>query len=361
MLTPQQLSNVPDAVLAIFEQLDTALKVDAAKRISRDIVNVDRAAARAAMAAIASGASKDVSETVAATIKSAVKASTATDEKIYAAARLAGLIGPYATLQDSEVMTRIVVEAFGTIDNMLSLVKTSAMNSVNAAFNDAIDSAVVANLTGQPYTQTVRQAVNKIAETTTKVTYLTAAGETIKQGLFSAVSSMVQTGTHQAVLRIQESRMQEIGADYVEVTAHSGARPTHQVWQGKVFQYPDELIAATGYGSGEGLGGYNCRHSFYPYFPGIMEPLESRAIPNEVENDRLYELEQRQRLCERNIRGYKQRAAVQEAGGLTDDAAASNALVKKWRQEATAITKQTGGRRRYDREQMDPVNRIKVP
>lgn len=361
MLTPQQLSSISDAVVAVFVELDTAMKVEGARRIANDPANVDRAAARAAMAALSSGASKEVSETIAATIKSAVRASTATDEQIYAAARLAGIIGPYAALGDSEVMTRIAAEAFGNVDNMLSLVKTSALQAVQASFNDAIDSAVVANLTGKAYTETVAQAVNKIAETTTKVTFMTAAGETIQQGLFSAVSSIVQTGTHQAVLRIQESRMRELGAEYVEVTAHSGARPDHQVWQGKVFKYPDEFQAATGYGTGGGLGGKNCRHSFYPFFPDIMEPLEKRAIPDEKENARLYELEQRQRLCERNIRGYKQRAAIQEAGGLTDDAAKSNALVRKWQKEATAVTKQSGGRRRYDRERMDPINRITDP
>ena len=34
--------------------------------------------------------------------------------------------------------------------------------------------------------------------------------------------------------------------------------------------YP-EFIASTDYSTGEGLGGYNCRHSFYPFFVGVYK------------------------------------------------------------------------------------------
>lgn len=65
------------------------------------------------------------------------------------------------------------------------------------------------------------------------------------------------------------------GCDLVEVTAHSGARPEHAEWQGKVYsrsgkssKYPS-LVEATGYGTGPGLGGWNCRHSMFPYYEGM--------------------------------------------------------------------------------------------
>lgn len=64
------------------------------------------------------------------------------------------------------------------------------------------------------------------------------------------------------------------GCDLVEVTAHAGARPEHAVWQGKIYsrsgkseKYPS-LVESTGYGTGPGLGGWNCRHSMFPYFDG---------------------------------------------------------------------------------------------
>lgn len=58
------------------------------------------------------------------------------------------------------------------------------------------------------------------------------------------------------------------------MTAHGGARPEHAEWQGKVYsrsgkskKYPS-LVDKTGYGTGPGLGGWNCRHSMFPFYEG---------------------------------------------------------------------------------------------
>lgn len=60
----------------------------------------------------------------------------------------------------------------------------------------------------------------------------------------------------------------------MEVTAHAGARPEHAEWQGKIYsrsgkskKYPS-LKDKTGYGTGPGLGGWNCRHSMFPFYEG---------------------------------------------------------------------------------------------
>ena len=34
---------------------------------------------------------------------------------------------------------------------------------------------------------------------------------------------------------LQLARMEEVDCEFVEVTAHEGARPTHAVWQGRVY------------------------------------------------------------------------------------------------------------------------------
>ena len=74
---------------------------------------------------------------------------------------------------------------------------------------------------------------------------------------------------------LQLARMEEMDCEFVEVTAHEGARPTHAVWQGRVYHRGGAVVhdgeryedfeAATGYGTGPGLCGWNCRHNFYPY------------------------------------------------------------------------------------------------
>ena len=73
------------------------------------------------------------------------------------------------------------------------------------------------------------------------------------------------------------------------MTAHSGARDidgplgweNHKAWQGKVYRwkakpqtsvgdYPD-FEETCGYGSVTGIGGANCRHSYWPFIEGVSE------------------------------------------------------------------------------------------
>lgn len=65
---------------------------------------------------------------------------------------------------------------------------------------------------------------------------------------------------------------QRLGTQYFEVTWHAGARPDHAVWQGKVYT-KEQLTTKCGLGTGPGLLGWNCCHTYYPFIPGISERL----------------------------------------------------------------------------------------
>lgn len=109
-------------------------------------------------------------------------------------------------------------------------------------------------------------------------------------------------------------------AEYYETTAHAGARPSHAEWQGRVFKihgsspdYPN-FVDSTGYGSGSGLCGWNCRHSFYPFWPGISSQAYSKERLAEYDRAKYsyngdmltdYECSQIQRAYEREIREIK--------------------------------------------------------
>ena len=103
-----------------------------------------------------------------------------------------------------------------------------------------------------------------------------------------AVRRAAVTGANQSALRLQEALADELSCDLVETTAHAGARPEHTVWQGKVFsrsgthpRYPD-FRSSTGYGMGSGLGGWNCRHSFFPFFEGVSDPAYTQSELDEM-------------------------------------------------------------------------------
>ena len=139
-----------------------------------------------------------------------------------------------------------------------------------------------------------------------------------------AVRRAVMTGISQTAGQMQLDLAAEMDCDLVEVTSHIGARPSHAEWQGKIFsisgkskKYP-KLSAATGYGTGDGLKGWNCRHDFFPFFEGISERVQ---VPVDTkENKEFYEKEQRQRAMERAVRASKRSlSALDSALQSTND------------------------------------------
>lgn len=135
-----------------------------------------------------------------------------------------------------------------------------------------------------------------------------------------AARRAILTGVNQTVATISLSHALLMGSDLVETTAHAGARPSHATWQGRIFslsgrsaKYP-EFTSGTGYGTGEGLCGYNCRHSFYPYFDGLSAPAYSAAKLDDYSRKSVsyngdiltyYDATQVQRGMERKIRETK--------------------------------------------------------
>ena len=52
-----------------------------------------------------------------------------------------------------------------------------------------------------------------------------------------AARRAVMTGVSQLSAKICEYNMEKLGCEYVEVAWHAGARPSHAVWQGKVYKW----------------------------------------------------------------------------------------------------------------------------
>ena len=52
-----------------------------------------------------------------------------------------------------------------------------------------------------------------------------------------AARRAVMTGVANLTHKITEYHMEQLGCEYVEVSWHAGARPSHSVWQGKVYKW----------------------------------------------------------------------------------------------------------------------------
>lgn len=214
------------------------------------------------------------------------------------------------------------------------------------------------------YQDAIYDAVSELAEQgIAAVTY--SSGKTDWADV--AVRRAVMTGISQTAGQMQLDLAAEMDCDLVEVTAHMGARPSHALWQGKVYsisgkskKYP-KLSTATGYGTGGGLKGWNCRHDFYPFFEGISERAN---LPVDVtENNRQYELSQKQRAMERSIRATKRRlAAYDGALAETDDEVLKRKLQNQFeRHSAILKTKEKRLSEFCDKNGLYPQNdRVRV-
>lgn len=145
-----------------------------------------------------------------------------------------------------------------------------------------------------------------------------------------AARRAVMTGITQLTGNISDFNAETLGTEYFEVAWHAGARPTHQVWQGKVYSR-EELVTVCGLGSVTGLEGVNCYHERYPFLPGISERnwsddwLEKKNreenTPKEFGGKKytVYEAKQRQRQMETAMRAQREKVQLLQAGDADPD------------------------------------------
>lgn len=145
-----------------------------------------------------------------------------------------------------------------------------------------------------------------------------------------AARRAVMTGMSQLTAKVNDSNAEQLGTDTFEVTAHGGARPEHQEWQGKWYT-KDELESICGLGEVTGLCGANCYHDYYPVVPGISKPTytpEEIEEFNRKENEPVeykgktytkYEATQHQRKLETTMRAQRQEIKLLKEGGANED------------------------------------------
>ncbi len=239
-----------------------------------------------------------------------------------------------------------------------NLTATTA-NTVTGQFERTLDAAWAKVSTGAfDYKTAVKQAVGGLADGMKFVTYPTGHQDSIEV----AARRAILTGVNQTAGKLQVARADEMGVEFFETTAHGGARPSHAEWQGRQFHrggavdykgkhYPD-FEAATGYGTGAGLCGWNCRHTFFSIFPELgpapawtqadLEALNARNIEYNGKKYTRYEINQMQRARERNVRRWKKRYLAETAAGV--DPTDSAVKLRQARQELAGFITATGGR-----------------
>ncbi|SCM96389.1 Uncharacterized protein BWINRASL_03486 [Bacillus mycoides] len=173
------------------------------------------------------------------------------------------------------------------------------------------------------------------------------------------VNMITRTVSQNVANEMQRTRMDEFGVDLIEVSSHIGARARCSPFQGRIYsksgkskRYPS--FSSTSYGEAKGLLGVNCRHVIYPYIQGKStkryEPYDT------TDNDKVYKESQQQRHLERQIRKAKKEVKVMEALGDTEGVKAAKTKVSQHQAAMREFIKETGRKRRQNREQIEPLS-----
>lgn len=247
-------------------------------------------------------------------------------------------------------MMAIITDAYErTVGEISNITRTTA-GATNQAFIDICDAAYWKVRTGaQSYTAAMLEGVQALGQVQPIVRYPSGHKDTLEV----AVLRCIRTGVAQSSGNMTIQQCKDMGWNHVLVSQHLGARVSdtdpiadHAGWQGKVYciagkdaQF-DNLLDATGYPENPlGLCGYNCRHSFTPFLPGVSRN-NNKPIDTES-NRRAYELSQTQRAMERRIRAQKRKcAALHTAVKSCEDTAGKAKLQEKYAQSAKRLQEQ---------------------
>lgn len=266
-------------------------------------------------------------------------------------------------IKTNSAFAEVLELSYKELSNTYRLIQTKALESAKQAYMNVINRSYIEVATGTyDYQTAIKRAIKDMAKNGISGATYKRNGKLVKYSLEGTVRRDTLTAVNKLANKSSETLCDELGAEYVEISSHLGARthPTnpianHAGWQGKVFKidgsdkkYPN-LKESTGYPDDIlGLGGVNCRHRMFPFFPGISTPNPIRF--NEEENRRVYELTQKQRAMERRMRQLKkEQAAAKEIG----DKETVKKLNKKISEQSTKIDefcKKNGLRRDHSRE-----------
>ncbi len=241
------------------------------------------------------------------------------------------------------------------IEGILSRHNLGMVEGAKSAFIEASTRAVVNVNAGVMTTEkALHKAVRELeGKGISIVQYIspTTGQPTVANRVDVAVRRHVRTQLAQDGARRTEQIMDAAGIEFVEVSSHDGARPSHQAWEGRVYSrsgvkvvggkvYQD-FRTACHYGDlADGIYGANCRHSHGPYIPGMERTYKPNPEhPSGLDNTEVYELTQKQREKERAIRKTKRELRgceleYQKTGSLEAQADANALKRRLQRQQA---------------------------
>lgn len=327
MLDPEYLDRAGDLVAAVYGEIESDMLahlcrvlldegVEAVGQRGLTALNLLAQGQGAALLGFIEAHRSEVNEAVARTVEDAVERGDRDD------ARRLGVDAPLAASLPGHprqvAMTAQGIAAILERDNVE--MAAGALGLWNRCVAEAVTKV---NTGAETAERAVHGAVRRMMrEGISTVTYRNAetGRQTVTNRIDVAVRRHVRTQLSQDGMRRTLDVCRAAGARLVEVSSHSGARPSHAKWQGRVYSLDGDVTVdgkryrdfyrETGYGRVDGLGGANCRHSFGPWLPGTPRMYSPNPDhPSGLPSDEVYRLAQGQRRRERGIRQTKRELA----------------------------------------------------
>nr|WP_288540451.1 phage minor capsid protein [uncultured Dorea sp.] len=238
--------------------------------------------------------------------------------------------------QLKQITESIIDQSFGDLENVTNSLGfyldygngQKVLTPLSQVYTKYLDAACYDIVTGAfDYNSVLRRVVTQLTNSGLRqIDYSSGRANRVDV----AARRAVMTAVSQITGKISEYNAQKLGTEYFEVEWHAGARPTHAVWQGRIWS-KEQLYSVCGLGTVTGLLGANCYHTYYPFFPGISQrnwtdewldaKNEEEAEPKTFDGKEytLYEAKQRQRQMETAMRAQREKVKLLQAGGADQD------------------------------------------
>ena len=332
MLTPEELTELPRYIEDLFADYDDFVMRDFSRRVASAGKVTDTAAWQARRASEWGACKKALGEEAKRVLRLAKEgasniltdAYTMSNNADFIRYKSAGLFAERVISNDALMrhLEAAIKQTNGLLKNISGTTGFVYGNggvclSLTDAYIRSLDLAQLQVSSGVlDYNTAVRNAVKTAADS--GVQYIDYESG-YHLNIAAAARMCTLTGVNQMAARMNDQICDELGLDLVEVTAHAGARPSHQVWQGGIYSRSgksdkyDDLYAATGLGTVTGLCGANCRHNYYGYLQGSprawppekLAKIDPEPVMIDGKRYAYYELTQKQRQLERQIRKTK--------------------------------------------------------
>ena len=387
-ITEKDIESVPQPIVSLFNDLEQTIMLDIIRRLQANNKEITRSADWQINRLYELGKSK---EEIKSYIKNTLNLSDEQIDKVFSNVISSGYARDkslYDAVGKSFIPYEDNLQLQQLVNSMITQTKGELKN-ITGSLGFALREPNSTKLTYTPltdyYQSTLDKAITQIA--TGAFDYNTVLRNTVKEmtnsglryidydsGYSSRVSVAVRravlTGYNQVVANINESNAEKLETNYFETTYHSGARPSHQPWQGRVYS-KEELVSVCGLGTVTGLCGANCYHNYYPFIKGVSERTytdEELNRMNQEDNEKRefrgksytkYEALQRQRKLETVMRAERQEIKLLTEGGAgDDDIMSANARYNKTSDEYARLSKAMNLPQQRQRVNIDGLGNI---